>query len=104
MKQVISGKLYNTETAELVHKWENGEFINDFRYYKESLYKTKKGAYFISGKGGAMSKYRRSCGNNNMCGGSDIRVVSKDEAIEWLETHEGTEALEQHFSNEIGEA
>ncbi|HHT9136441.1 MAG TPA: hypothetical protein ACFYEK_04260 [Candidatus Wunengus sp. YC60] len=104
MKQVIDGKLYNTETAELLHEWSNGKFTSDFGHCAEALYKTKKGAYFIAGEGGAMTGYARSCGTNSTCGGSGIRVLTEVEAMEWLENHEGTEALEQYFGDKIDEA
>ncbi len=96
--------MYNTETAELLHEWDNGKYRSDFGYCEESLYRTKKGAYFIAGEGGAMTKYARSCGSNSVCGGEGIRVLSEAEAVEWLENHDGTEALEQFFSDKIEEA
>ena len=103
MKQVIDGKIYNTETAELIHEWDNGLYGNDFGQCEESLYKTKKGAYFIAGSGGAMSKYAKSYGNNT--GGSEgIEVVTEKEAMAWLEEHEGTEALQEYFGDKIEEA
>lgn len=43
MKKVVDGKVYNTETAELVHEWSNGRYGNDFRYRGKDLYRTKKG-------------------------------------------------------------
>lgn len=104
MKRVIDGKLYNTDTAELIHKWNNGYYPNDFNWCAETLYKTKKGAYFIAGEGGAMSKYSTRCGSNSAGGGSGISVLTEDEAIGWLENHGGTEALEQYFGDKIDEA
>ncbi|WP_347273236.1 hypothetical protein [Candidatus Kuenenia sp.] len=76
MKKVIDGKIYNTETAELLHAWSNGKYTSDFGYIKESLYRTKKGAYFIAGEGGAKTGYARACGSNSVCGGEGIDVVS----------------------------
>mgnify|MGYP001562421380 FL=1 len=103
MKQVIDGKIYNTETAELLHEWDNGIYGNDFRCCNESLYKTKKGAYFIAGSGGAMSKYAKSYGNNT--GGSEgIEVVTEKEAIRWLEEHDGSDILAEKFADRIEEA
>lgn len=104
MKKVIDGKLYNTETADLIHEWDNGRFTSDFGYCEEALYKTKKGAYFIAGEGGAMTGYARPCGTNSTCGGSDIRVLSEAEAMAWLEEHDGTEASEGYFGDKIEEA
>lgn len=102
MKKVIEKKMYNTETAELIHSWDNGLYGNDFGSCEEILYLTKKGTYFIAGSGGAKSKYATSYGNSTG-GGESIEIVSKSEAIEWLESHDGAEVLEKNFSSEIEE-
>ena len=104
MKKVINHKVYNTETAECVHTWDNGRYGNDFSSCSESLYKTKKGAWFLCGEGGPMSTYRQSCGNNSWCGGEGIEVLSINEAVTWLAEHDGEEVLEKYFANEIEEA
>ena len=103
MKQVINKKKYNTETAKLLHEWNNRMFGNDFRSCKESLYKTKNRAYFICGSGGAMSKYAKQYGNS-ISGGNRIEVLTEAEAMEWLENYDGTEALVEFFGNQIEEA
>jgi hypothetical protein len=104
MKKVIDGKIYNTETAELLHNWDNGHYGNDFRSCEESLYKTKKGAYFLHGEGGPMSKYAKSCGNNSVCGGASITPITEKEVLAWLEEHDGSDVLESLFPDQIEEA
>ena len=104
MKKVIDGKIYNTETAELLHEWNNGMYGNDLRRCEESLYRTQRGAYFIVGEGGAMSKYARSCGSNTTCGGDGMEVVSEAHAMDWLETHDGSDILSEKFADKIEEA
>ena len=104
MKKIIDGKSYNTETAECLHSWDNGYYGNDFKSCKESLYKTKKGSYFLAGKGGPMSKYAKSCGNNCVGWGEGIEPISEREAVEWLENHDGDEAIEQYFPSFVEEA
>jgi len=104
VKKVIDGKIYNTESAELLHEWDNGIYGNDFRSCEEALYRTKKGAYFIAGEGGAMSRYARSCGSNSTCGGSGLRVLTEAEAMLWLEEHGGSDVLEEKFADKIEEA
>jgi hypothetical protein len=104
MKRIIDGKRYDTETAELVAEWWNGYSPNDFKYCAEDLYRTKKGAFFIYGRGGAMSKYQVAVGNNGMGGSSEIIPMDEDEARHWLETHECTEELEKLFGNKIEDA
>jgi hypothetical protein len=104
MKKVIDGKVYNTETAECLHNWDNGHYGNDFRSCEESLYKTKKGAYFLHGEGGPMSKYAQNCGNNSVCGGQGIEPISEKVAMEWLEEHNGDDVLISLFGGHIEEA
>lgn len=103
MKRVIDGKIYNTDTADQLHYWGNGCGSGDFNFLEERLYRTKKGAFFIAGEGGANSKYGRSCGSNSTCGGSEIRIIDKDIALKWLEAHDATDAIETHFANDIEE-
>lgn len=101
MKQVIDGKVYNTETATHIANWDNGVYGNDFRACDEDLYVTKKGAYFVHGKGGALSRWAESCGNNGRCGGSGIEVLSPKEALAWRETHDvDADKIAEHFKVE----
>lgn len=104
MKRIINGKSYNTETAECVAYWSNSYYPGDFHYFEEGIYRTKKGAWFVAGEGGALSKYSRSCGGNGSCGGDGIEPISEKEAQEWLESRDLTGELEEHFSSEIEEA
>jgi len=103
MKQVIDGKVYNTETATLIAEDSYG-FPRDFHHWEESLYITKKGAYFIAGSGGPMTKYAVSVGNNSTSGSSRIEPLSKEEALTWLESHGSAEDIEKYFPEMIKEA
>jgi hypothetical protein len=85
MQRVIDGKLYDTDEAERIATWKNGDDPGDFRYCSERLYKTDNGRYFIYGKGGAMSSYAKSAGNNATTGSSAIRPISESDALEWCE-------------------
>ena len=87
MKKVIDGKMYNTETAEFLGKSWNGNATTDFAYCCEKLYRTKKGKFFLHGKGGAMTRYSQKCGNNTRCGGEGIVPLTIEEAREWVENH-----------------
>jgi len=104
MKKLISGKLYNTETADVIGSWDNGIYGNDFRSCEETLYKTKKGAYFLHGEGGAMSKYSEPCGNNSVSGGSDISAMTAEEAFEWLQEKDLADEAEKEFPDKVEEA
>jgi len=84
-KKIINGKLYNTETATLVAEWCNNYSTTDFNYCDESLYRKRTGEYFISGAGGPLTQYSRSCGNNSWGYGSEITPLTKKEAKQWAE-------------------
>jgi hypothetical protein len=104
MKKIIDGKMYNTKTAELLHEWDNGYGVSDFKSCEEELYKTKNGAYFIAGKGGPMSAWAEAVPGSGYGYGSGIKPISEAEAVSWLETHEGDEVLLDMFADKITEA
>lgn len=96
MKKIISGKVYDTSTAELVGEWSNGSFPNDFNYCSEDLYRKKTGEFFLYGEGGAMSKYAESRGDG-WGGGEKIMPMSYQSAQEWAEAHLSCEEYEAIF-------
>ena len=103
MKRIIDGKTYNTATATHVAEYETGGSVTDFGWYEESLYRTKNGRWFIAGGGGAMSGYAQSVGQGWTGGGTGLRTITADEAMEWLARHEETDAIEEHFADQIEE-
>jgi len=100
MKKVINKLLYDTKTAELIVKWDNGYFTNDFNYCGEDLYLTENGNYFLYGEGGAMSKYATYCGNSQG-GGEDIIPLTAEEVIIWLQENNFPEILVERFPDKI---
>lgn len=86
MKKVINGKMYNTETAEIVMEHWNGYSSRDFNYCYEELHRKKTGEFFLYGKGGALSKYADHCANM-MCDGEKIIPLTEREAREYVERH-----------------
>ena len=104
MKRIIDGKGYDTETATEVYGYWNGLSTSDFKNVTESLYRTPRGNWFLAGKGGALSKYAQSCGNNSYCGGSGLSPLLAEEAKQWLQDKSATEPLEQYFGAEIQDA
>ena len=84
MKKIINGKLYDTDKAK-----EHGNFEfsyrNNFDWYSETLFRKRTGEFFIFGEGNAASKYRRSCGQNEWCGGKWIIPLTYAEAQIWAE-------------------
>lgn len=102
--QIIDGKRYNTATATQVAKYSNGRSQSDFGYVYEELYLTPLGAWFLVCEGGAMSPYAQSCGNNSSCSGTEWRVLTPDDAFEWLQSHFESEQLEKYFADRIQDA
>jgi hypothetical protein len=102
VKKVINGKVYNTETATQIGTDSYNGSTSDFQWWDETLYKTKKGQFFLSGEGGPMSRWSRSCGNNSTSGGSDIVLLSDAEALEWAEAHMDADEIAEHFTVEEG--
>lgn len=103
MKQIINRKRYDTDTAKSIAWWSNGVNDTDFRYCYEELFITKKGKYFIHGIGGPLSKYSQAC-DNGTSGNKIIQVLDQNQAYEWLEETDNTEAIESWFSNLIEDA
>lgn len=101
MKRIIDGKVYNTETATLIGEWGNNLSSSDFRNIFEGLYRTKKGAYFLAGSGGPMTRYSRRVGDMT-AGGDNVFVLSELEARTWAEEHLSTEEYMEHFEVEEG--
>ena len=102
MKQIIDGKVYNTETAtEIGHDSYNGS-CTDFQWWDETLYRTKKGQHFLAGKGGPRSHWSEAVGYGGYSGGSGIRLLSDEQARRWAEKHLNIEQIEAAFSVEEG--
>jgi hypothetical protein len=104
MKKVIEGKVYNTETAEKIYSWDNGFYGGDFKQCEETLYRTKKGRYFLYGEGGPMSRYAKPVGGNAYGYGSNIEVMTDDEAALWLESKNAIAEIEKYFPDYLEEA
>ena len=56
MRQKLGKKIYDTETAELLHVYTNGNW-GDPAGYEERLFRTVDGFYFVWGLGGETSPY-----------------------------------------------
>jgi len=103
MKQVIDGKLYNTETATKIGSYWNGLSTSDFRRVSEELYRTKSGNYFLAGTGGPLTPYAESNGESSW-GSSRIIPLSKEEAFEWAQQRLSTDEVLKVFPDMIEEA
>ena len=102
MKRIINRKVYNTQTAVSIAEWDNGLGRTDFNAIEETLYKTKKGQYFLHAWGGAATCYSESYGNCSS-EGQTIKLFDENEAINWLEKKGFVTEIEEHFSDKIEE-
>lgn len=86
MKKVINGAVCDTETATKL-----GEASHltphDFTYWREVLYRTKSGRYFLYGEGGPASRYAEAIAQNEWQGGEKILRLSREAAEDWAEEH-----------------
>lgn len=104
MKKVIDGRLYNTESARELASWEPNPYRSDFSWFCETLYRTKTGRYFLHGEGGPASRYSRTVGQNEWCGGEKIVPLGDGEsdygesrAMAWVEEHCSGDVYEDIF-------
>lgn len=102
MKQTIKGKIYDTKKATLVAEASNYGG-SDFRAWSEDLYLTRKGNWFLHGRGGPMTKYADHYLNRSS-DGERIVPMTAEEAYAWCEEHQRQEAIDQYFKDMIEEA
>ena len=100
MRKIIDGKVYNTDTAELIANASHA-YRGDFRWWDEDLYRTKKGRWFLHGEGGPMSSWAVAVSTGGWSGGEGLRALSEDEALEWCENNRiDPSVMEQHLKIE----
>lgn len=97
MKQIINGRMYNTDTATCVASYDNSCSSGDMNYFSEDLYIKRNGEWFIYGEGGAGTVYSRSCGSNSWCGGSAINPLTEEDAKNWLEKYDFVDEYIKYF-------
>ena len=87
MRKIINGRTYNTETSKAIGTYDNGYLLTDFQHCEETLYRNTRGAYFLHGQGGPMSKYAGPAPGGGTGGGEGIRPLTAEEARDWAEKH-----------------
>lgn len=79
MKAIVNGRIYNTDTADVVCDVSYGWSGSDLNWHETILYRTKNGAFFLAGKGGPRSMWAQRHGGASS-NGSGLRVIDFDEA------------------------
>lgn len=101
MRAVIDGVRYDTEKADRVASFSNGNDTNSFEYFEEELYVTTRGTWFVAGWGNARSRYASDVGNATRGTGERVTPLTSDEARAWLERHREVDALERYFADSL---
>lgn len=86
MKKVIRGKLYDTETAQLIGGHVKGVRWSSSNQIDEKLYLKSTGEFFLAGKGGGQTKYAEAV-ENIKYNGEGIVPLTEEEAREWVELY-----------------
>ncbi|WP_321309488.1 hypothetical protein [Marinifilum fragile] len=101
MKTKINGKTYNTETAKLLGSYRVGSSFDSISYLSEDLYITRKKEFFIYYRGGMLSIYAKYNNDGFPRDGFGFKVLTPDEAFDWLKKHNRKDAIENYFSEKI---
>lgn len=101
MKKIIKNKVYDTETAEKVGEWDNGQRDNRLYRCEEELYRKRTGEFFLYGSGGPGSKYAVSLGDSNWSSGEKIIPLSYQAAQQWAEEHLDGDGYETIFGEVV---
>lgn len=84
MKKVVKGVLCDTTTARLIGEYQHSN-RNDFHFFREELYRTKSGRYFLYGEGHAASPYARKVAQSEWAPGESIKLMPPEAARQWAE-------------------
>ncbi len=100
MKKIINGRRYDTTTAKEIGNASYSGSVTDFQWWDETLYLKRTGEFFLYGKGGPMSEYKRMISQNEWSGGEKIIPLSIEEAKEWAEKYLDADEYEALFEVE----
>ena len=92
--------MYDTKTAKLLGFCEHGRPGDFNHYYREELYRTKSGKYFVYGEGGARTQYAGRSGDI-WTDGELINPVSEDAAKQWAEKELTGDEYEAAFGDVV---
>ena len=105
MRAIINGKRFDTATATLIGQDSYPGSRSDFQWWEAALYRTpRSGQFFLAGKGGPMSRFARSTGQNAWSGGEAIIPMSLEDARDWAERQLTTAEVEAGFASHIEDA
>lgn len=83
MRSIINGKLYDTEAATCIGRYEY-RWPGDFEHFTETLYQKEDGELFLHGRGEAASPYGEHV-EGRLWGPSAVIIPEHDfDAKEWV--------------------
>jgi hypothetical protein len=105
MKRIMSGRRYDTEAKHTVEvaSYSRG-CASDFAHFREGLYRTNRGTWFLAGEGGPASCYATHHADGSRGSGERITPLTPGDALAWLERHDETDAIERYFGSEVTDA
>ena len=104
MKRIINGQVYDTATSEFLYDLPTkGYGWNDFQYHETALYRTKGGAFFLAGRGGPLTMWRKPTGNG-WTEGEGIKPLTPAEALAQMEKDGETSVIEETYGDVFPEA
>jgi hypothetical protein len=77
LRKVINGKTYRSHTAQLILTLPNPFPKTDHKWNKTSLYRNQRGAYFLAGEVGSLSRWAKSTPRGAVPG-EGIEPLSQD--------------------------
>ena len=80
MTKVINGKTYRSHTAQLIVTLPSYFPKTSNKWHETRLYRNQRGAYFLAGEGGALSRWAKITPRGAIPG-EGIEPLSKDEAL-----------------------
>ncbi len=82
--KVINGKTYRSHTAQLIVTLPSLFPKASNKWHDTRLYRNQRGAYFLAGEGGSLSRWAKSTPRGAIKG-EGIEPISKDEALAYAQ-------------------
>lgn len=96
MKLIISGNIYDSETAQLILEVYNSYPSTSYHYVSESLFRTEKGQFFIIGHCGPIGIFSKDF-ENSIIYGYGFHLLSDAAALLFLQRNSCFDEIDTYF-------